>query len=104
MNTADQSLAGRMFRIKVISNGGTFSYKHRCADVFTAAQHGMDLCGIGGRVFVEPVIQMTEGEGQARYPERLHNNAFADAWRGWHEAAQKDYMAIEMQVQRQGGL
>lgn len=64
----------------------------------SAMEFGMNLRkDAQDRVEVRPFIQMTEGEGRARYPELPHLDASIAAWRGWHEEAQRDMAATAFQ-------
>lgn len=55
----------------------------RAAEAFDAWQEGVERFPTAGRITVRPVIELTEGEGFARWPDDLHHLAAMEAMQGW---------------------
>lgn len=98
MNTQTQApaTAGRVFVISIIRNGMPMTHMEAYPSHQAAMDFGLDLLGTcRGIVSARPLVEWTENEGARRFPHQLHKNAFADAWRGWHERAQAEFDGAE---------
>lgn len=83
----------RQFVVTVIRDG----HRHEWTEGYTSQQAaqdaGLDFLGtFHGVVSVRPLVELTEAEGARRFPQPLHKDAFTDAWRGWHERAERDFL------------
>ena len=85
---------GRAYVITFVVNGqpGTLIENHPTR--IAAEQRGLALLTGHGVVSVRPLVEMTYQEGASRFPYQLHKDAFTDAWRGWHERAERDFLNV----------
>lgn len=88
----------RRFRVTVTMAHGMASWEKAFDNAMDAVvDAALFLNNKPGKVDVRPVVEVTRGEGLARYPEILHPQASLEAHAGWAEASNHSRAQIVQQ-------